>query len=75
MSKSPEMTVKELAYYLGISTHFVYQMRACGFKMRGRHYHSQTATSAEAVEWVVKNDFVLRDGWGWLGSKPKPKER
>jgi len=64
------LCVKELAATMEVSTHFVYQMRACGFRMErpdGRRAN-RTATLAEAVRWIHENDFRLVQGRGVTGT-------
>ena len=57
--------VKELAATLGVSTHFVYQMRARGFEMRWDHVSRCTvSTPAEARSWLQKTRFTVRRGRG-----------
>ena len=61
------LRVKELAESLRVSKRFVYQMRACGFPMRGKERHSQTATTEEAHDWIKANNFRLVKGIGAIG--------
>jgi hypothetical protein len=65
---SEPMSVKELAASLGVSLRFVYQMRACGFLMRGDTRHRQTATPEEARAWIKENDFRLVKSFGVIGT-------
>ena len=59
------LTVKELAWELGVSVHYIYQMRACGFPMQEKLLAGYglrpvlTATLREAVEWIEENNFHL----------------
>lgn len=66
------LTVKELAYELGVSDHYVYQMHALGFPMERRIYPESkvpylTATESDAREWIEANGFRLVDGFGVVG--------
>lgn len=61
------LPVKELADALGVGLRFVYQMRACGFPMRGDTRHQQMATLEEARAWIQANDFRLIKGAGVTG--------
>ena len=63
IAMSDRLCVKELAAAMQVGTHFVYQMRAHGFKMDGLR-GNQTATVAEAVGWIKENDFRLVHGRG-----------
>jgi hypothetical protein len=58
------LCVKELAGALEVSKNYVYEMRRCGFRMRGVNRQGQTATREEALQWIKDNDFRLRDGCG-----------
>jgi hypothetical protein len=58
------LLIKELATALGVSTRFIYQMRACGFPMTGDTRQRQKATLAEARAWISANNFRLNDGKG-----------
>lgn len=58
------LLVKELAWALGVSSRFVYQMRACGFPMRGDTRQRQTATLPEARAWIKAHRFRLKHGVG-----------
>ena len=58
------LLVKELATSLGVSTRFIYQMRACGFPMRGDTRYRQKATLEDARAWIEDNNFRLKDGVG-----------
>ena len=62
--RSPSLCVKELANSLGASVRFVYQMRACGFPMRGILRNNCTATVKEALAWIEANNFRLVKGVG-----------
>ena len=61
------LRVKELAESLRVSNRFIYQMRACGFCMRGDNHYSQTATVQEARDWIKANNFRLVKGVGVIG--------
>lgn len=73
-----KMCVKELAFSLGVSVRYVYEMRRCGFKMDGCANRNQTATIKQAVDWMTENDFKMIHGAGitngeqTLGSNLKP---
>lgn len=60
------LCVKELAAAIQVGTHFVYQMRACGFTMHGPNGRrgNRTATAAEAARWIKENEFRLVNGRG-----------
>lgn len=65
---NPEpLFVKELAVALGVSTRFIYQMRACGFVMEGDVHQRQKATVAEARAWIKENNFRLIKSKGMIG--------
>lgn len=58
-------SVKELAGTLGVSAHFVYQMRACGFRMTWDYTsHCSLATEAEARSWLRRKCFRVIKGRG-----------
>lgn len=65
IANDAQLTVKELSAALGVSAHFVYQMRACGFPMAERLLDGYglrpvlTATIAEAEAWIEANNFHL----------------
>lgn len=59
-----ELCVKGLAEALEVSPTYVYQMRACGFPMRGVCRRNQTATMTEAVEWIRRTGFRMVNGRG-----------
>ena len=69
-----KLVVKELADALGVGKHYVYQMRRCGFVMRGETKDNQVASLGEAVVWIEDNDFRLVNGVGMtthsVGSLP-----
>jgi hypothetical protein len=65
---SEPLSVKELAASLDVSLRFVYQMRACGFLMRGHTRHRQAATLEEARAWIKENDFRLVKSFGVIGT-------
>jgi|GEM_PF-6674919 len=72
MKTDPEkLCVKALAFELGLSTRFVYEMRRCGFAMEGRSKDNQTATLKQAVDWILENDFRMVDGFGVLHFAPE----
>jgi hypothetical protein len=61
------LTVKELAYELGVSDHYVYQMHAQGFPMPRRTFPESgvsflTATVNDAKEWIEENEFRFIHG-------------
>lgn len=59
------LCVKELAEALGVSVHYVYQMRACGFGMEwDGGSHCYTAPEEAAREWIGRNGFVIHNGRG-----------
>lgn len=58
------LRVKELAPALGVSTSFVYKMRACGFVMTGTRKNNQTATLSAARLWLKETRFRVVKGWG-----------
>lgn len=64
------LPIKELAAELGVSEHYVYQMRACGFPMVRRTLPGcggklfLTATEADAREWIEANNFHLTHDGG-----------
>ncbi|HEV2331247.1 MAG TPA: hypothetical protein VGY56_20895 [Verrucomicrobiae bacterium] len=58
------LLIKELAMALGVSSRFVYQMRSCGFPMRGDTRQRQMATLNEARAWIYANNFRLINGAG-----------
>jgi len=60
------LLIKELAMALGVSTRFIYQMRACGFPMRGDTRQRQMATLNEARAWIYANNFRLLNGTGLI---------
>jgi hypothetical protein len=81
---SEPLSVKQLAASLGVSPRFVYQMRACGFPMRGETRHRQSATAEEARAWIKANNFRLIRSVGVVGTsvpvrvlsvRPSPKAR
>lgn len=59
--------VKELAPALGVSVTYVYQMRACGFTMRGVGRINRTATLSAARRWIRRTGFKIVDGRGVMG--------
>lgn len=63
------LCVKELAVAMEVGTHFVYQMRACGFPMERVHGRRgrRTSTLANAVRWIEENEFRLVQGRGVVG--------
>lgn len=62
---SGPQSVKELAGTLGVSVHFVYQMRACGFSMEWDYAsHCSLATEAQARAWLVRKRFRVIKGRG-----------
>ena len=60
------LRVKELAPALGVSMSYVYQMRACGFKMEGGSRDNQTASLAAARRWIAETRFRVVKGRGQL---------
>ena len=60
------LNVKELASALGVSAHYVYQMRACGFEMDGLLRTNQKATVNRAVRWIRRRRFRLLNGKGMV---------
>lgn len=62
------LLVKELADALGVSLRFIYQMRACGFPMRGDIRYRQMATVEEARAWIKANNFRLVQSVGVVGT-------
>lgn len=58
------LNVKELAAALGVSAHYVYQMRACGFEMDGLLRTNRKATVNRAVRWIRRKGFRLMNGKG-----------
>jgi hypothetical protein len=59
------LTCKELAGKLCVSVHFVYQMRACGFRMAwDGAARSKTTTEAEARAWITSTGFRIVRGAG-----------
>lgn len=66
-----KLCVKGLAFSLGVSVRYVYEMRRCGFTMEGRRKDNQTATLKEAVQWIVENDFKMVDGVGRVQKSAK----
>jgi len=66
--QNENLRVKELAESLRVSNRFIYQMRACGFPMRGDSHYSQTATVQEAQDWIKANNFRLIKGIGVVGN-------
>lgn len=59
------LCVKELASALGVSAHFVYQMRACGFVMEwDADIRGASATEAGAREWIKATNFRIVKGRG-----------
>lgn len=59
------LSVKELAFKLGVSRHFVYQMRARGFPMAWDcDLRGYSTTEIEARTWLKATLFRLRDGRG-----------
>ncbi|HEX3625120.1 MAG TPA: hypothetical protein VH280_06830 [Verrucomicrobiae bacterium] len=76
--RSPRQTrllIKELAEALGVSTRFIYVMRARGFPMRGDTHQRQMATVAEASAWIRANNFRIINGTGVIDRRrtPQPK--
>ena len=61
--------VKGLAFDLGVSVRYVYEMRRCGFTMEGLKRCNQTATTRQAVAWIEENDFRMIDGKGLVVQK------
>jgi len=68
MKSEHHLVVKELAVSLGVSTRFVYEMRRCGFPMRGETKDNQTATLREAVDWIEREGFRMVNGVGMTKS-------
>lgn len=66
-----KLCVKGLAFSLGVSTRYVYEMRRCGFAMEGRRKDNQTATTKEAVKWIEEQDFKMVDGVGRVQKSAK----
>lgn len=66
--KSDALVVKELAWELGVSDHYVYQMRHCGFKMDGDRRCNQTAKLRHARAWIYEHEFRLVDSLGVVGA-------
>lgn len=66
--KPPQLTVKELAAELEVGVRFIYEMRRCGFPMYGTGYHNQTTSRAEAVQWLLENNFRMIHGRGCTDS-------
>ena len=63
------LCVKELAAALGVSAHFVYQMRACGFAMEwSAELRCQAASESSAREWIKTADFRIVNGRGRVKS-------
>ena len=56
-----KLNVKALAGELGRSVHFVYQMRAAGFRM-----WQGEASIREAKRWIRVNRFVVLHGRGMV---------
>ncbi|HEV2320688.1 MAG TPA: hypothetical protein VGV18_13105 [Verrucomicrobiae bacterium] len=71
----PPLLVKELAASLGVSPRFVYQMRACGFPMRGDTRLRQAATLEEARAWIKANGFRLSSSVGIVERTKGPRPR
>ncbi|HEX7652548.1 MAG TPA: hypothetical protein VF607_03515 [Verrucomicrobiae bacterium] len=66
---TPELCVKELAHEMKVSTRYVYEMRRCGFRMRGQRPRAKnkTTTVAEAIKWIKAHDFTMASGKGVFG--------
>jgi len=67
IEKTEPLTIKELAWELGVSDHYVFQMHAMGFPMVRRIFpESQvpmlTATVADAREWIEAHQFRFIHG-------------
>lgn len=61
------LCVKELAAKIGVSTHYVYQMRAAGFPMRwDTTSHCYVTTWHAALRWRETRRFRLVRGRGRL---------
>jgi hypothetical protein len=71
MNPNEKLCVKSLAFELGVSSRYVYEMRRCGFVMEGRRKDNQTATVKEAVVWIEQNDFKMVDGVGKVQKSAK----
>ncbi len=67
-NSASNLTIKELAPCLGVSRHYVYQMRACGFVMEGVKHSNQTTTVEAALHWIKETQFRLHDGRGVIKS-------
>jgi hypothetical protein len=65
---SEPLPVKQLAAALRVSLRFVYQMRACGFPMRGETRQRQAATPDEARAWIEAHNFRLIKSVGVVGT-------
>ncbi|HEV2455536.1 MAG TPA: hypothetical protein VGY98_14825 [Verrucomicrobiae bacterium] len=63
------LLVKQLAAALGVSLRFVYQMRACGFRMRGHTRRRQMATLKQARAWIKTRQFRLVNSVGLIDKK------
>ncbi len=67
MNPDEQLCVKALAAEMRVSTRFIYQMRACGFKMDGPFRRAQTASVRQAAKWIRARDFRLLNGTGVIG--------
>ena len=57
------LSVKELAGALGVSTRYVYQMRANGFEMEWDFQsHCYVASVGQARQWICRTGFRLSNG-------------
>jgi hypothetical protein len=72
---APRLLVKELAASLGVSPRFVYQMRACGFPMRGDSRLRQAATLEEARAWIKAHNFRLSSSIGIIDKTKRSRPR
>ena len=58
-----KLAVKQLAYELGVSTRYVYAMRANGFDMEWDQVsHCYVATLGRARRWIKRTSFRLSQG-------------
>jgi len=70
-NEAEKLCVKGIAFSLGVSTRYVYEMRRCGFPMHGIH---QAATLKEAVAWIEASDFRMVRGIGRVQKSANPQD-
>lgn len=56
--------MKQLAGALGVGSHYVYQMRRCGFPMARRPEGGREASLDFAREWIANSGFHLHRSRG-----------